>query len=62
MSPKYRKTLNFFSLSALACSQIWLIPLVDDSQCGYENKIEKEKRKKKERNYLEHTSLLGIIH
>ncbi len=44
MSQKYRKTLKFFSLSALACSQIWLIPLMDDSPCGYVTKLKKIKK------------------
>jgi hypothetical protein len=30
--------LNFL-LSSLTCSQIWLIPLVDDCQCGYITKL-----------------------
>jgi hypothetical protein len=42
--PNYSRILNFFLLSSLTCSQIWLIPLVDDSQCGgwVHNKIERK--------------------
>jgi hypothetical protein len=36
--------LNFL-LSSLTCSQIWLIPLVDDHQCGYITKLGKKKKK-----------------
>lgn len=40
--PKY-SMINFstflFDLSSLTCSKIWLIPLVDDFQCGYITKL-----------------------
>ncbi len=41
--------LKLLLLSSLTCSQkIWLIPLVDDRQCGgYMEKLEKKKKKKK---------------
>jgi hypothetical protein len=39
---KYRRILKSVVLSFLACSQIWLFPLVDDHQSGYITKIEKE--------------------
>jgi hypothetical protein len=31
----------------MTCNQIWLIPIVDDRQCGYITKLEKKKNKKK---------------
>jgi len=34
-----------FLLSSFKCSQIWLIPLVDDSHCGYITKLKKKKKK-----------------
>jgi hypothetical protein len=36
------RILKSVVLSFLACSQIWLFPLVDDHQSGYITKIEKE--------------------
>jgi hypothetical protein len=41
--PKYSRILNFFYFHLGLCSQIWLIPLVDDLQCGYITKLEKKK-------------------
>ncbi len=41
--PKYSRILNFFLLSSLTCSQIWLIPLVDDHQCGLHTNLNKIK-------------------
>jgi hypothetical protein len=32
-----------YLLSSLICSQIWLIPLVHDCQCGYITKLQKRK-------------------
>jgi hypothetical protein len=34
-----------FLLSSFKYSQIWLIPLVDDSHCGYITKLKKRKKK-----------------
>ncbi len=43
--PKYTATFFFLKLlSSLTCSQIWLIPLADDHQCGYITKLERKER------------------
>jgi hypothetical protein len=34
--------LQSFLLSYLSCSQIWLDPLLDGSQCGYTTKVKKK--------------------
>jgi hypothetical protein len=41
--------LNISIRSLLTYSQIWLIPLGDDFQCGYITKSRKSKEKKKEK-------------
>jgi hypothetical protein len=43
--PKYTARFFFFFklLSSLTCSQIWLIPLADDHQCGCITKLEGNK-------------------
>jgi hypothetical protein len=46
-SQKYSKILtSFFPPSYLTCSQIWLIPLVDDCPGDYITKLEGKKEKK----------------
>ncbi len=42
-----RFLLSFFSPSYLTCSQIWLIPLVDDCLGDYITKLEEKKKEKK---------------
>jgi hypothetical protein len=47
-SPNYSMTFYLFLLSSLTCSQIWLISLVDDHQCGFITELlEKNKKQKK---------------
>jgi hypothetical protein len=41
-----RRFLKVFVLSSLACSQIWLIPLVGDHQYGHITKVQTKKKKK----------------
>jgi hypothetical protein len=40
--PKYSRILKFFYFPLWLCSQIWLIPLVNDLQCGCITKLEKK--------------------
>jgi hypothetical protein len=44
MLPKYGRSLKSFLLSSFICSQIWIIPIVDDQQCGYNTKLRREKK------------------
>jgi len=37
----FQKTIKIL-LSSLSCSQIWLIPFVDDQQCGYLTKLKRQ--------------------
>ncbi len=51
--------LKFFYFSSLTCSQIWLIPLVDDCKCGYVTKLKKEKEKEKEKASCVHSAVVS---
>jgi hypothetical protein len=48
------------SLSCLACSQIWLVPLVNDSQYGYITKLKRRKKPGHEYYYIMGTTTTNI--
>jgi len=50
----------FKSLSFLACSQIWLVPLVNDSPYGYITKLKRRKKPGHEYYYIMSTTTTNI--
>jgi hypothetical protein len=49
---KTKQDSKIFLLCCLTCSQIWLIPLLDDRQSIYLTKMEKKKEKKEEKPFV----------
>jgi len=57
----YNMIFYLFILSFLTNSQIWLILLVDDNQCGHIAKLEKKQKKKKKKKNKKKTLIMGVI-
>ncbi len=47
--------------TSLTCTQIWLILLVDDRQCGYMTKLTQNKNKNQKNNYLKILNFTKLI-
>jgi len=56
-----RRFLKVFVLSSLACSQIWLIPLVGDHQYGHITKVQTKKKKKQNKKPVSPTTLKKLM-